>query len=148
MHRLMGGVLVMLSVWLVTATERRRVSDRLRCLEQLSAAFRQLARDLNATAPPLRVMLERLPRERWTTWLLEDRTVPPGILDREERQAVLEAASVLGGYEAGVQAELLQRTAEYLDRRKARLEEQWPGRLRMRQAVTLCWAAAAVILLL
>lgn len=128
-------------------SERQQTIARIRCLDSLISAFQTMARELQATAPPMAQLLHRLPPGPAKAWLTGKADV---IADLSEpmRQALSQTKAVLGAYDGQTQARALLRTADQLQQERDILAQAAPTDLRTRQALVLSGAAVLTILLL
>lgn len=129
-------------------TDRRRITAQSRCLGSFSSAFRQLARDMEATAEPMNRLLSRLEDGPAKELLTGCRPEAADDLPEAQQTVIRETASLLGGFDVPTQVTALIRAASLLEAEKAALDRQAPTTLQTRQALLLSGAAITVILLL
>lgn len=113
-----------------------------------SCAFRQMARELRATAEPVGRMLDRLEDGPAKSYLTGESPEIADNLPEDQRNLIRETADLLGGYDAATQSNALERAALLLEEEKTALDRCAPVELRTKQSLLLAGAAAAVILLL
>jgi len=144
--RLMGACLLMLAAFMVTYSEKRRISALSRWLGSFAAAFRRLAREIVATGAPLARLMDRLSGDI-AAFLVPGAALPEEMTE-EQRASIEEVRRILGGYDAKTQQEALLRAAVFLEAERAELDKSSPDKIKVHQAITLSAAAVAIILLL
>ena len=129
-------------------SERRQTIARIRCLDSLISAFHTMARELPATAAPLRQLYEHLPPGPARRWLAAGDASAVAILTEAQRCHLREVQAVLGAYDGQTQAKALLRAAGLLEQERESMAQTYPATLRTKQALVLSGAAVLTILLL